>query len=425
MNALTPAAVQPDQSYITASGLDVNRVREDFPILKQLVRKKPLVYLDNAASTQKPKVVIDAVSEVYENYYSNIHRGVHTLSQKATLAYDQAREKVAQLINATDSKECIFVRNASEAINLVAYSYGDKFVSEGDEIIVSAMEHHSNIVPWQLLCQRKNAKLRVIPMNDAGELLMDEFKKMLNPKTRMVAVVHLSNALGTLNPVEEIIELAHQNGTPVLLDGAQSVPHMKMDVQALDCDFLAFSGHKMYGPTGIGVLYGKEKWLEEIPPFLGGGDMIESVSFEKTTYAQLPAKFEAGTPNIADGIALGTTCDYLSSVGLDTIYQYEQSLLEYGTELLSEVPGLTLIGTARKKAGVLSFVMDGIHPHDIGTMLDMEGIAIRSGHHCAEPVMKRLNVPATARASLAFYNTREELDKLADGLRKVLRVFGH
>jgi len=405
------------------SDIDVQQVRQDFPILKEKIYDKPLVYLDNAATSQKPQVVIEAISRYYLRENSNVHRGVHLLSQQATEEYENARIKMQRFINASDSKEIIFVRGATEAINLVASSYGGKCVGEGDEIVISAMEHHSNIVPWQILCEEKGAKLRIIPMNDRGELLLEEYEKLLNSKTRLVAVVHVSNSLGTINPVEKIIELAHQNNTPVLLDGAQAAPHIKLDVQELDCDFYAISSHKVYGPTGIGVLYGKAELLESMPPYQAGGDMISSVTFEETLYNALPFKFEAGTPNIAGVIGLGAAIEYVNCIGLDRIAARESKLLAYASEKISVIPGLKPIGTAREKAGVLAFVMDGIHAHDIGTILDQEGIAIRTGHHCSQPVMDYFDVPATARASFSFYNTREEADILVRGLQKVQEVF--
>ena len=405
------------------SDIDVQQVRQDFPILKEKIYDKPLVYLDNAATSQKPQVVIEAISRYYLRENSNVHRGVHLLSQQATEEYENARIKMQRFINASDSKEIVFVRGATEAINLVASSYGGKCVGEGDEIVISAMEHHSNIVPWQILCEEKGAKLRIIPMNDRGELLLEEYEKLLNSKTRLVAVVHVSNSLGTINPVKKIIELAHQNNTPVLLDGAQAAPHIKLDVQELDCDFYAISSHKVYGPTGIGVLYGKAELLESMPPYQAGGDMISSVTFEETLYNALPFKFEAGTPNIAGVIGLGAAIEYVNCIGLDRIAARESKLLAYASEKISVIPGLKPIGTAREKAGVLAFVMDGIHAHDIGTILDQEGIAIRTGHHCSQPVMDYFDVPATARASFSFYNTREEADILVRGLQKVQEVF--
>ena len=402
---------------------DVERIRADFPVLHQTVNGKPLIYLDNGASSQVPQVVIDRGSVYIEQEHSNIHRGVHYLSQKATTAYEGAREKVKRFINARDSSECIFVRGATEGINLVMHGYGRKFIVPGDEIIISAMEHHANIVPWQMLCEEKGARLRVIPMNDAGELLLDAYDGLLNERTKFVAVTHVSNALGTINPIKEMIAQAHKYGVPVLIDGAQSAPHMPVDVQELDCDFYAFSGHKMYAPTGSGVVYGKAEILERMNPFQGGGDMIKTVTFEKTTYAGLPNKMEAGTPAIASQIGLGAAIDYLNSIGRERAALYEAELLEYATERVSAIEGVRIIGTAKHKASVLSFVIDGIHPHDIGTILDQEGIAVRAGHHCAQPVMQRFNVPATARASFAFYNTRAEIDVLANTIQKVIEIF--
>jgi len=402
---------------------DVERIRADFPVLHQTVNGKPLIYLDNAASSQVPQVVIERGSMYLEQEHSNIHRGVHYLSQKATTAYEGAREKVKRFINARESKECIFVRGATEGINLVMHGYGRKFISAEDEIIISGMEHHANIVPWQMLCEEKGARLRVIPISDAGELLLDEYEGLLNERTKLVAVNHVSNALGTINPIKAMIESAHKYGVPVLIDGAQGAPHMVVDVQDLDCDFYAFSGHKMYAPTGSGIVYGKTHWLEQMNPFQGGGDMIKSVTFEKTTFADLPNKFEAGTPAIASQIGLGASIDYLNSIGREQAAQYEHELLRYATERLSGIEGVRIIGTARDKASVLSFVIDEIHPHDIGTILDQEGIAVRAGHHCAQPVMQRFNVPATARASFAFYNTKEEVDVLASTIEKVIEIF--
>jgi cysteine desulfurase/selenocysteine lyase len=408
---------------VISAGFDVDKVREDFPVLKQRIHGKPLVYLDNAATAQKPFAVIDAIRKFHEVDCANIHRGVHELSQRSTAAYEETRLKAKRFLNARAKNELIFVRGTTEGINLVASSWGRKNVKEGDEIVVSALEHHSNIVPWQMLCEEKGARLRVIPMDDRGELLLDEYEKLLGPRTRMVAVGHVSNALGTINPVRQIIEMAHRAGALALIDGAQAAPHMKVDVQALDADFYAFSGHKVIGPTGIGILYGKARLLNAMPPYQGGGDMIKSVTFEKTIYADLPYKFEAGTPNIAGGIGLGAAFDYVTRIGLDNIAAYEHELLVYGTEALSRIPGLRILGTAREKAAVLSFVIDGIHPHDIGTVLDRQGIAVRTGHHCAQPVMERLGVPATTRASLAFYNTIAEIDALAAGLAKVKEIF--
>ena len=404
-------------------GWDVERIRKDFPVLRQTVNDKPLVYLDNAASSQVPMMVIERGAQYIEQEHSNIHRGVHYLSMKATTAYEGAREKVKRFINARQAKECIFVRGATEGINLVMHGYGRKFIGPGDEIVISAMEHHANIVPWQMLCEEKGAKLRVIPMNDAGELLMDEYDALLNEKTRFVAVAHVSNALGTINPVKEIIERAHKYGVPILIDGAQQAPHGTIDVQDLDCDFYTFSGHKMFAPTGSGVVYGKARLLEQMNPFQGGGDMIKSVTFEKTIYADLPNKFEAGTPAIASQIGLGAAIDYLNIIGREKAAAYEHELLRYATERLSAIEGVRIIGTAREKLSVLSFTIENVHPHDIGTILDQQGIAIRAGHHCAQPVMQRLKIPATARASFAFYNTKAEVDVLADAIEKVIEVF--
>lgn len=403
---------------------NVERIRADFPVLHQTVNGKPLVYLDNSASSQVPQVVIDRGSVYIEQEHSNIHRGVHYLSQKATTAYEGAREKVKRFINAHESRECIFVRGATEGINLVMYGYGRKFIGEGDEIVISAMEHHANIVPWQMLCEEKGARLRVIPMNDAGELLLDEYDGLLNERTKLVSVIHVSNALGTINPVKEMIAQAHKYGVPVLIDGAQAAPHMPVDVQDLDADFYVFSGHKMFAPTGSGIVYGKAALLEKMNPFQGGGDMIKTVTFEKTTYADLPNKLEAGTPAIASQIGLGAAIDYLNGIGREQAAAYEAELLRYATERVSAIEGVRIIGTAKNKASVLSFVIDDIHPHDIGTILDQEGIAVRAGHHCAQPVMQRFNVPATARASFAFYNTKEEIDVLARTIERVIEIFG-
>lgn len=423
MTAAATAVLDPEVTRAPARGFDVERVRADFPILQQQVRGRPLVYLDNAATSQKPRAVIDALVRFYEEDCSNIHRGVHLLSERATRSYEGARERVRRFLNAADSREIIFCRGATEAVNLVAATYGRKHVHAGDEIVISAMEHHSNIVPWQMLCEEKGAFLRVAPMNDAGELLLDEFARLLNPRTRLVSLVHVSNALGTVNPVREIIALAHERSIPVMLDGAQAVPHLAVDVQELDCDFYTFSSHKVFGPTGIGALYGKAELLEAMPPYQGGGDMISSVTFEKTVYNRLPYKFEAGTPHIAGPIGLAAALDYVTALGMDAIAAYEEELLQYATERALEVPGVRIIGTAREKASVLSFVMDAAHPHDIGTILDQEGIAIRTGHHCAQPVMQRFGVPATARASFAFYNTRAEVDALIGALERVREVF--
>ena len=402
---------------------DVQKFRKDFPILNQQVHGKPLVYLDNAATTQKPLSVIETEDRYYREYNANIHRGVHLLSQQATKAYEDARVKIQKFLNAAQSSEIIYTRGATEGINLVAQTWGRKNVQAGDEILISAMEHHSNIVPWQMLCEEKGAQLRVIPINDAGELLMGEFKKLVTAKTKLVAVTHVSNALGTINPVAEIIQYAHSKGVLVLIDGAQSIPHVKVDVQSLDCDFYVFSGHKIYAPTGIGVLYGKLKHLEVMPPYQGGGDMIASVTFEKTIYAKPPHKFEAGTPHIAGVIGLGTALDYVSAIGLDRIAAHEHDLLVYGTKVLSQFKEVRFIGTASEKAGVISFTLGEIHPHDIGTILDRQGVAIRAGHHCAQPVMERFDIPATARASFGLYNVKEEIDVLAQAIQKTLEVF--
>ncbi len=407
----------------TAPVFDVYKVRDDFPILKQRVNGNPLVYLDNGATSQKPQSVIDAIVGYYTTTNSNVHRGVHTLSQQATDGYEGARAKVRQFINAGGDREIIFTRNTTEGINLVAHSYGRQNVGPGDDIIVSNMEHHSNIVPWQMLCEEKGANLRVVPIDDTGELLMDEYEKMLSPRTKLVSITHVSNALGTILPAAQIVRMAHAHGVPVLLDGAQAVPHMPVDMKELDCDFYVFSGHKLFGPTGIGILYGKAEHLEAMPPFLGGGEMIKSVTFEKTIYNDLPYKFEGGTPDIAGAIGLGAAIDYVNNLGFDQITAHEEELLRYCTQALSSIDGLKLIGTAPHKAGILSFVMDKAHPHDIGTILDEQGIAIRTGHHCAQPVMRRFQIPATARASLAFYNTKEDIDALVKGIDRVLEVF--
>ena len=398
---------------------DVNRIRADFPILSRQVNGKPLVYLDNGASAQKPQVVIDAISDYYQRYNANIHRGVHRLAEKATAVYEEVRDKVRAFLGAALSKEIIFTRGTTEAINLVASSYGRKFVRPGEEILITHMEHHSNIVPWQMLCEQVGAVLKVVPVTDAGELDMTAFASLLGKRTRMVAVTHVSNTMGTINPVKQIIAQAHAQDVPVLLDGAQAVQHMKVDVRDLDCDFYAFSGHKLYGPTGIGVLYGKEKWLEAMPPYQGGGDMIRTVSFEKTTYNALPYKFEAGTPHVAGVVGLGAALDYLQNIGLERIQVYEEDLLNYARERLATVVGLRFIGTPRHQAGALSFVMEDAHPHDIGTILDLEGVAIRTGHHCTQPLMERFGVPATARPAIGLYNTRSEIDALVAGLEKV------
>ncbi|HKN22644.1 MAG TPA: cysteine desulfurase [Terracidiphilus sp.] len=405
------------------SALDIERIKRDFPILDQKIHGHKLVYLDNAATSQKPRAVIDALVRYYERDNANIHRGVHTLSVRATEAHDEARETVRCFIQAASADEIIFVRSATEAVNLVAETYGRANVGEGDEVLITAMEHHSNIVPWQMLCEEKHAHLRVAPINNAGELDLCAFEKLLSPRTRIVAVTHVSNALGTVNPLRKIVQLAHTHDVPVLVDGAQAVPHLPVDVQALGCDFYAFSGHKVYGPTGIGVLYGKEEILTEMPPYQGGGDMISSVTFEKTTYNVVPYKFEAGTPDIAGAIGLGAALEYVCKLGMDKIAAHEQDLLAYATEKVGAIAGVHLIGTARERAGVLSFVMDSVHPHDLGTILDREGVAIRTGHHCAQPVMDRFGIAATARASFAVYNTREDVDALVEGIRKAQEVF--
>ena len=423
--------MKPAQGVIAPQGLrtgrtvlDVARIREDFPILKQQVHGKPLVYFDNAATSQKPQVVIDTLNRYYATENANIHRGIHFLSELATAEYEETRNKVKRFLNASESREIVFVRGTTEGINLVAQSYGRRFFKEGDEVVISAMEHHSNIVPWQMLCEQVGARLRVIPMNHDGELLLDEYERLLGARTKLVSVAHVSNALGTINPIGRIIESAHRRNIPVLVDGAQAAPHMKVDVQELDCDFYAFSGHKLFGPTGIGVLYGKARHLEAMPPYQGGGDMISLVTFEKTHYNIIPYKFEAGTPHIAGVRGLGAAIDYVSGIGLGAVAAYEGEVLAYATAQLSTIQGLRIIGRAKEKASVLSFVLEGVHPHDIGTVLDREGVAIRAGHHCAMPVMQRFGVPATARASFAFYNTGEEVDVLVRAVRKVLKVFG-
>ena len=402
---------------------DVARVREDFPVLREKIHGKPLVYFDNGATSQKPQCVIDALTRYYSAENSNIHRGVHYLSEQATAAYEGARDKIRGFVNARSTKEIVFVRGTTEAINLVAQSYGRSFLKAGDEIIVSAMEHHSNIVPWQMLCEQVGARLRVIPINHDGEIVIDEYQRLLNEKTRLVSVTHVSNALGTIVPVKEVVALAHQQNIPVLLDGAQAAPHLKIDVQDLDCDFYAFSGHKVFGPTGIGILYGREAFLEKMPPYQGGGDMISLVTFEKTHYNVLPYKFEAGTPHIAGGIGLGAAIDYLNGLDWNQVSAHEHELLSYATEALAEFQPVRVIGTAKEKAGVMSFVIDHFHANDVGTILDQEGVAVRAGHHCAMPVMQRFGVPATTRASFAFYNTKEEIDAMMRALHRVLKVF--
>jgi cysteine desulfurase/selenocysteine lyase len=405
------------------SGYDVERIRRDFPILHQRVYGKPLVYLDNAATSQKPKAVIDAISRYYTLENANIHRGVHYLSQVATHAYEKARETVRQFINARSVKEVVFTKGTTEGINLVASTLGTGMIKPGDEIIVSNMEHHSNIVPWQILCQVRGAKLKVVPITDSGELDIPAYHDMLSHKTRLVAIVHYSNSLGTINPVKEIISAAHEQGVWVLLDGAQAVPHTAVDMQDLDCDFYTFSGHKLFGPTGIGILYGKEDILDSLPPYQGGGDMIKSVSFKKTTYSDLPSKFEAGTPNIAGAVGLATAIDYVKSIGYATFQPHEEALLHYATDELSAIDKVRIIGTSNSKTSVISFVMEGVHPHDVGTVLDQNGVAVRTGHHCTQPVMERFNVPATSRASFTLYNTKNEVDALIDGIHQVIEIF--
>jgi cysteine desulfurase/selenocysteine lyase len=403
---------------------DIEHVRRDFPILEQTVNGKPIAYLDNAATTQKPRAVLDSLERYYLEMNANVHRGVHTLSERATKAFEEARQKVAHFIGARSAKEIIFVRGATEGVNLIAQSFGRSKIGEGDEIVISHMEHHSNIVPWQLFCEQSGASLRVVPINDRGELIMEEYENLLTDRTKLVAMVHVSNALGTVNPVADIVSMAHRRGIPVMLDGAQAVQHMPVDVEELGCDFYVFSGHKMYAPTGIGVVYGRQELLEDMPPYQGGGEMILSVSFNKTTFNHVPHRFEAGTPDIAGAIGLGAAVDYLAEIGLERIAAHEHQLLEYGTEALLQVPKLSLIGTAREKTSVLSFVLDGVHPHDVGTILDQEAVAIRSGHHCTQPVMDRFGIPATSRASLGLYNTREEIDRLVAALERVVEVFG-
>ena len=403
--------------------LDVERIRHDFPILERTVRGRPLVYLDSAATTQKPRPVLDALARYYADGNANIHRGVYVLSEEATAAYDAAREKVRRFLNAAASREIVFTRNSTESINLVAQSFGRRNVGPGDDIVITHMEHHSNIVPWQLLCEQVGARLRVAPIDDTGTLQLDELERLIGPRTRLVSVVHLSNSLGTINPVRDIVEMAHRLDVPVLIDGSQAVYHMPVDVRALDCDFYVCTGHKLYGPTGIGVLYGREALLEQMPPYQGGGDMIRSVTFEKTTYADLPHKFEAGTPHIAGAIGLGAAVDYVQRIGFEALVPHEADLLAYGTGALSEVKGLRLIGTAADKASILAFVMKGAHPHDVGTIVDTEGVALRTGHHCTQPIMDRFGVPATARASVAMYNTREEIDILVRALQRVREMF--
>ena len=405
------------------TGFDAEKVRADFPVLQQQVNGKPLVYLDNGATSQKPQAVIDELVRFYSTENANVHRGVHTLSQNATEDYEGARAKLRRLLNAADDHEIVFTRGTTDSINLVAQSFGKQSLGPGDEVIVSNMEHHSNIVPWQMLREEKGVVLRVVPIDESGELLMDEYERMLSPRTKLVSITHVANALGTILPVEQIISMAHAQGVPVMLDGAQAVPHMAVDMQRLDCDFYVFSGHKLFGPTGIGVLYGKAELLEAMPPVQGGGDMIKSVTFERTIYNDLPYKFEAGTPNIAGAIGLGAAVDYVQSVGYESFAAHEDELLDYGTKALEQIGGLRIIGTASRKAGILSFVMEDIHPHDIGTILDAEGVAVRTGHHCAQPVMQRFQIPATVRASMAMYNTKEDIDALVRAIDRVIEVF--
>ncbi len=405
-------------------GLDIQKIRNDFPILKQEIYGKPLVYFDNGATTQKPQVVIDEINKIYSHENSNIHRGVHYLSEQLTQRFEEARKVIQEFINAKFEHEIIFTSGTTQSINTVAYSFGERFVNEEDEIIISTLEHHSNIVPWQLLCERKKARLKVIPINDDGELLIDEFEKLITSKTKIVAVNQVSNALGTVNDVKKIIDISHAHNIPVLIDGAQSIQHGQTDVQSLDCDFFAFSGHKLYGPTGVGVLYGKEKWLNKMPPFLSGGEMIKKVSFEKTSFNELPFKFEAGTPNYVGAIGLAKAIDYLQSVGLQNIAAYEKELLNYATEKLKSIPGLKIIGTSKNKVSLVSFILENIHHYDVGMVIDKMGIAVRTGHHCAEPVMQRFSIEGTLRASFAFYNTKEEIDQLYNAILKVKQMFG-
>ncbi len=404
--------------------LDIQKIRKDFPILSQQVYKKPLIYFDNGATTQKPRVVIDEEIKIYTQENSNIHRGVHFLSEQLTQRYEEARKVVQEFINAPNDHEVIFTSGTTESINTIAFSFGEKYVYEGDEIIISTLEHHANIVPWQMLCESKKAVLKVIPINERGEILLDEYEKMISPKTKIVSVNHVSNALGTVNDIKRIIEIAHQNNVPVLIDGAQSIQHDKVDVQELDCDFYVFSGHKVYGPNVIGVIYGKEKWLNEIPPFMTGGEMIKKVTFEKTTFNELPFKFEAGTPNYVAAIGLATAIEYIQQLGLENIVAYEKELLNYATQKLESIEGLKIVGTAENKVSVISFNLENIHPYDAGMVIDKMGIAVRTGHHCAEPLMQRLNIEGTIRASFSFYNTKEEIDKLCEAIMTVKQMFG-
>ncbi len=410
------------QSANHRKSIAIEKIRADFPILSKKVNGKPLVYFDNASTAQKPKLVIDAITNYYENQNANIHRGVHTLSQEITIAYENARVTVQKHLNAAHPHEIIFTKGTTESINLIASSFGKKFISKGDEIIVSEMEHHSNILPWQRVCEERGALLKVIPINDAGELIISDYKRLLNSKTKIVAITHLSNTLGTINPIEEIIALAHAQNIPVLVDGAQAVPHIRVDVQKLFADFYVFSGHKLFGPTGVGILYGKEKWLNELPPYQVGGGTIKTVTFEKTDFADLPLKFEAGTPHIEGGIGLAVAIDYINTIGLDAIAEYEHELLVYATEKLETIEGVKIIGTSKNKASVISFIVDGLHPFDIGTILDQLGIAVRTGHHCTQPLMQRFGIPGTIRASFAFYNTKEEIDIFLSGLEKAIKM---
>lgn len=410
------------ESAVIPKTLDVDAIRQQFPILNREVKGKPLVYFDNAATSQKPQVVIDALVNYYTNYNANIHRGIHTLAEEATAAFEATRDTVQQFIHAGSREEIIFTRGTTEGINLVASTWGRQNIKAGDEIIISTMEHHSNIVPWQILCEEKNAVLKIIPITDEGELLIDEYKKLLSPKTKLVSVVHASNSLGTINPVKQIIDAAHKAGAVVVIDGAQSTVHLDIDVQQMDCDFFAFSAHKLYGPTGMGVLYGKKSWLESMPVFQGGGEMIKEVTFKKTTYNDLPYKYEAGTPNIADAIVFKTALDFITQTGKEKIRRHEEELLQYATEQLQKIPGLKIIGRAKEKVSVISFVIDNIHPQDIGILLDNRGIAVRTGHHCTQPLMDRFGIPGTSRASFAVYNTKEEIDQLVTGLQKVIKI---
>ncbi len=407
---------------LLSKSLDVYAIRRQFPVLNREVKGRPLIYLDNAATSQKPQPVIDALVNYYSGYNANIHRGIHTLAEEATAAFANTRNTVQQFIHAASREEIIFTRGTTESINLVSNTWGRQHIKAGDEIIISAMEHHSNIVPWQMLCEEKGASLKIIPVNDKGELLLDEYEKLLSPATKLVSVVYVSNALGTINPVKKIIDMAHRQGAVVLIDGAQAAVHLDIDVQSLDCDFFAFSGHKLYGPTGAGVLYGKKQLLESMPPFQGGGEMIKEVTFEKTWYNDLPYKYEAGTPNIADTIALKTALDFVNATGREKIRKHEEELLAYTTAQLEQIPGLTIIGQAKEKTSVVSFVIEHIHPQDIGILLDNRGIAVRTGHHCAQPLMQRFGIPGTTRASFAMYNTKEEIDELVAGLQKTIKI---